>query len=463
MQAWFGVGLIWLTLFSALRPRRLACLALCVTSLLPVGTYMLRNYVALERGIVTASLGRNLVYRVVYQMPDLTDPDAAPGDELERARQIVWRERTRVWVGPWVALSEELGWSDARINQAVVGFYLEQVRRHPGPFIRVTLESFRELATNPENMSAAFAFHNDKLDHCLWESPPAMPGPEEITPTIAFLNRLQPSCNRWWLLLAALSPLLAWGAGRRASFLALGGSVYFCLLAALVEVPTPRYRLPGVPLIYLAGCLSLAGIARWTQLGIRRLQGKPEPAEPAEGLRPAVEEAVLEGVSPGDRGEASVVEAESSEVASSDSGPPSEAPAGPRAVSAGAESLRQGRLRWTAVALAVVPALVGAAIGETWLWSFLLVLAAQISLAVSVTLHRAGTKPRSSLLNTGAWFVALVGTTLVTLLSSPVPHWVGTPTPRRRIVLVLLGLCAGVAVLYFLRPSQRGPEPLEPA
>tara|TARA_R110002096_G_scaffold26657_2_gene82098 strand:- start:186 stop:527 length:342 start_codon:yes stop_codon:yes gene_type:complete len=113
--------------------------------------------------------------------------------------------------------------------------------------------------------------------------------------------------------------------------------------------------------------------------------------------------------------------------------------------------------------LAVVPALVGAAIGETWLWSFLLVLAAQISLAVSVTLHRAGTKPRSSLLNTGAWFVALVGTTLVTLLSSPVPHWVGTPTPRRRIVLVLLGLCAGVAVLYFLRPSQRGPEPLEPA
>lgn len=443
MQAWFGVALIWLTLFSALRPRRWACLVICLVSLAPVGLWMTRNYVALERGIVTASLGRNLMYRVVLEMPDLTDPDAPPGDEMERARRIIWEERDAVWAGPWKTLERELGWDDARINRAVVHLYVEQAKRYPGRFAGVTLDSIWKLATSRESIrGGAYPFHNQVLEHCPWKDPPIMPGPEEPSPALDFLERFQPSASVGWLVLAALSPLLAWGAARRASFLALGGFVYFCLLAALVEVPIARYRLPGVPLLYLAGCLSLAGIARLAGLALAKARGQERPEA---------------------GGEPAPVAWASGEVSSSDD---------PASVTKSPSTLvlaegERSRLQKTAIALAAAPALLEAAVGEVWFVSFVLVLAAQVALALVIARLRGGVRTRFTLLDTGAWLFLCVGSTVVTLLASPEPFWTATNSPGRRTLLAVLGLALAVAVaiLLFLptQPESAEESPQEPA
>jgi hypothetical protein len=427
MQAWFGVGLIWLTLFSALRPRRLACLVLFLASVLPVGTWMLRNYVALERGIVTASLGRNLLYRVVLEMPDLTDPDAPPGDEMEKAREIVWRERARVWVGPWNALRAELGWSDARINQVVVRFYTEQIKRHPGIFAEVTWRSFQDLATGREAFGGTvFPFHNRAIEESPWAGAPTMPVGGGVPPPLALLECFQLSASPFWLFLAFASPLLAWGAGRRASFLALGGFTYFCLLASLVEVPVVRYRLPGVPLLYLAGCLSLAGIARWIEIGGRKVLGQNEGSAKGE-----VEE-------PGEDGAPFLAQTRP------------EAAESRLSISAPLEAQQQRYLSGAAVALASLPGLLGAASGAARSATFLLALAAEVALAVIVVRLRAGVRTRLEPLDTAAWLGACLSTTLILLLSSPQPYWLGPSAPERRITLAILGLVAGLSVGVFL-------------
>lgn len=436
MQAWFGVGLIWLTLFSALRPKRLACFALCVASLLPVGGWMLRNYVILERPIVTASLGRNLLYRVVQDMPDLTDPEANPGDELERARRIVWREREHVWGGPWLALGDELGWSDAQINSAVVRFYFEQMRRHPGTFAFVTGRSFLQLAQCKEWItSMALPFHNRIATEGPWRLR-TLPSHDAAPASVSFLDKFQLSSSLWWLLLASGAPLVTWGAARRASFLVLGGACYFWLLAAMVEVVIPRYRLPAVPLVYLAGCLTLAGVAHRLQEFKRRFGpggAEEEARAPTEELPAAAEQDSSSPPAP-----------EETRGADSEG-----APGGPVQLSRA----------WSRFACGLVLAqglmVAGAGVSFPLV---LVALGAQAGVALLGVRLRGGLAPRFKRVDAQAWTSLTIGTTLVTLAAFPVPIWV-SEVPLRGPLLALLALLNTLgAAVFFARP---GEEPTE--
>ena len=339
----------------------------------------------------------------------------------------------------------------------MVGFYLEQVRRHPGAFSRVTLESLVGLMRAQESLRGqAFPAHSRLIAGSPWESPPRMPEPDEPAPVVDALDQVRLSSSLAWLLLAAASPLLAWGAARRASFLALGGFVYFCLLAALVEAPIARYRLPGVPLVYPAGCLALGGIARYAQLATQRRSGlRPgAPANPASegGAAPFGEAARELEAEPEPEPGAAASDADRTR-ASALGDPIGSARVALRKRAPGPESLRR-----LAIALAALPAWLGAAVGEAGRVGFLLVLAAQVALALIVAHLRAGVRPRYSLLDTGAWFAACCGAVAVTLLSSPAPAWVGAPTPGRRAALLLLGLGLALAVSVFLFAPRKSPE-----
>lgn len=272
MQAWFGVGLIWLVGFSALRPRRSTTATLALAALLPVSCMVFHNYVFSGKASLTGSLGRNLAYRALLDMPELTDPDAPPGDEWERARQLAWAKRKECWVGPYNALQIGMGWSHDQVDKAFVRFYFEQMRRHPGQFFRVTLSYFGRLLVARESLEEhAIPIHNFFLERVPW----GLPAQPPASGAIRFFDSFHLSRHPLWLILAALAPLLARGRARRASFLALGGFTYFLLLASLVEEPVLRYRLPGVPLLYLAGGLALHGAFE----RLARLRARPE-AEP---------------------------------------------------------------------------------------------------------------------------------------------------------------------------------------
>lgn len=260
-QAWSLVALAWLAAVSPLRPRTRASLAFISTALLlPLGL-VAHNYALQGRAVFTMASGRSLTSRLTTGMPSLTDPQAPPGDELERARQLIWRERDRPggWVTVYTPLRLELGWDDDRISAAVRRLYVEQATRHPLAFLRVTLEGGWGIVRGTDTFGEILAFHDQVLAQAPrgWEALPRVgTGPSWLV----VLDRLALT-HRWpVLLLVSLAPLVTRGHARRLAVLALASVGCLIAVPALVEFPLPRYRLPAVPFLALGAGLGLAAI-----------------------------------------------------------------------------------------------------------------------------------------------------------------------------------------------------------
>lgn len=262
VQLWFALGLFWLAALAAIRGRARACTTFAAAALLPVLAVVGHQYVFYGRASLTGASGRSLVARLTVGLPDLTDPQAGPDDELERARRIVWRERRpQGWHPIHQALRTELGWDDERIAATIRGFYLEQIRRHPLPFARQTLRSVWSILRGSERFVAdILGFHDQvraRAPLAPWAGlPPAGPAP----PAFLVLDWL--TLTQTWpvLLLGALSPWLAGGRARRLALLSVATAAYLVAIPALFEEGLPRYRMPAVPFLALAAGLGAAGI-----------------------------------------------------------------------------------------------------------------------------------------------------------------------------------------------------------
>jgi hypothetical protein len=269
-ELWLVVVVAWLVAANLIRPRRRAVLLFLVAAIVPVGAVVLHNHVFIGRAALTAETGRQLVYRLVDGMPDLTDPDAPPGDEHERARQLIWENRHDLWVGAYQAIERELDWSDAQVDVAVQRFFIEQVRRHPATYARVTASYAVDLLLTREDVASILSFHNlvrrqgPEAWHVVPEVPTAPPFLEQLMAT-------KPTSRVAVLALVALAPLLARGRSRWLALLALGSILYFVAVIALIACPAARFRLPFVPFIILGLASALAGVMdlprRWRRSG----------------------------------------------------------------------------------------------------------------------------------------------------------------------------------------------------
>lgn len=275
-QAWFLVGALWLLGVARLTPRAHACLTFAAPALLLPVALVVHNYVFQGQARFTVASGRSMTSRLTVGMPSLTDPLAGPDDELERARAVIWRERDRPggWVAVYEPLHRELGWDDERISSAVHRLYLEQARRHPLAFTRVTLQGFWGILRGSEPFSDLLSFHDRVLPGGLagWDALPRVgPGPRWLS----WLDALAVT-HRWpVLLLALLAPVLCRGPARRLAVLALATAGYLIAIPALVEFPLPRYRVPAIPFLALAAGLGLVGC--WE----RAPRGEGATGEPA--------------------------------------------------------------------------------------------------------------------------------------------------------------------------------------
>jgi len=259
MQGWFVAGAV-ATLLLPFRDRKRAVALYLAGALLPIAGMVLHNGVFHDRYSLTAGLGRTLHYRVALGLPDLTDPDAEPGDPYERARELTWEHREAGWIDSYGAIRDELGWSDKQIEAAMQRFYLEQIKRHPGAFTRVTLGYCGSLVRAHEPGAGVLGFHNQVLPNLpIWQNlPRANPGGWAGR----WLHEFQPTSTWPALLLALLSPILCRG---RARILALTGFLsvaYYVVITSLVELPLPRYRLPAVPFLAIGCGLSVGALAR---------------------------------------------------------------------------------------------------------------------------------------------------------------------------------------------------------
>jgi len=259
MQGWFVVGALAVALLGW-RHRKRAVVLYLAAALLPLAALVVHNGVFRARFSLTAGLGRNLHYRIAKGLPDLTDPDAEPGDPYERARELIWEHREAGWIQSYSAIQTELGWSDPQIERAMQRFYVEQVLRHPVPFTRLTLGYCWTLLDASESGDEAIRFHNRVLDDLtIWRG---LPRGHPETWVGGGLHAFQPTS--WWpvLLLAACAPLLARGRGRVLALLAVGSVAYFVVVTSLVELPVPRYRLPTIPFLAIACALGLGALLR---------------------------------------------------------------------------------------------------------------------------------------------------------------------------------------------------------
>lgn len=256
-QAWFVLACLWLVL-GRVRPRRGAVLVFAIAAVAPVAFFVLHNLFFQGRASLTSS-GRVLSYRTVQEMPELTDPSAPPGDELERARAIVWRERENCWMGPYQALRNELAWSDERIDGTIPRFYVEQALRHPWHFTRVTVRYFADLLRGSEPFEGLLAFHDACLDNPttapVWHALPRTTASPALSTVLAATST---SASAPVLLLAALAPLLARGRARWLALFAVASAAYFLLVAALFQPPLARFRIPASPFVILAAAVSIA-------------------------------------------------------------------------------------------------------------------------------------------------------------------------------------------------------------
>ncbi|MEZ6188478.1 MAG: hypothetical protein R3F62_26190 [Planctomycetota bacterium] len=270
MQGWFVAGVIALLCLRFVRWRRALALFL-LGALGPVFAMVLHNAVFHGRPSLTAAVGRNLFYRLGPGMPDLTDPDAAPDDPYERARQVIWEHRHHGgYARAYAEIERELGWSDPQIEAAMKRFYLEQIQRHPREFAQVTWQFFTTLLMGHESAELSVGMHDEDLPHApeVWRGlPRAGPWPPWVVRALAF----QPTSLWPTLLLALLSPLLARGPGRALALAACASAAYFLVIPALIEVPLPRYRLPAIP-FFAMGCGASvsfldARLGRWLRRG----------------------------------------------------------------------------------------------------------------------------------------------------------------------------------------------------
>ncbi|MCA8924832.1 MAG: hypothetical protein KDD82_23675, partial [Planctomycetes bacterium] len=267
MQGWFVVGLLAVLCLRFGRWQRAVALFL-LGAAAPVLAMVAHNAVFHGRASLTAAVGRNLYYRLTPGMPDLTDPDAAPGDPYERARALIWerREGTKGYSEAYAAIQGELGWTDAQTEAAMKRFYLEQALRHPRAFAGVTLGFAWELIRAQENPYSVLQHHNQVLPRVpeVWAD---LPQAELRTPLAARGFAFQPTSLWPCLLLAAVAPLLVGGRARVLALAALASAAYFVTITALVELPLPRYRLPGIPFLAIACGLSVSGVCerarRW--------------------------------------------------------------------------------------------------------------------------------------------------------------------------------------------------------
>lgn len=115
-----------------------------------------------------------------------------------------------------------------------------------------------------------------------------------------------------------------------------------------------------------------------------------------------------------------------------------------------------------AALLALAPGLAGLAFSTEGGVALLAALAADVALAIVVTralppAPASSSRPREAA-DLAAWVVGTVALAGVTLLASPFPYGLGTPTPGRRAVLVLGALAAAVCVAVVLAPSREDPR-----
>lgn len=264
-QLWFVIGIAWLVILAVLRGRRRASMLLGLAACGPVLALMTHQYVFSGRFSLTAASGRSLVQRIAVGLPDLTDPHAPPGDQMERARRIVWRELgPDGWAPVHRSLREELGWDDDQITAAIRTFYLEQVRRHPLAFaVQTSRGAWRILRGSERFLSDIFAFH----DRVRGQSPPPwseLPAAGSPPRALLVFDHLTPTQWSPVLALAALSPLLASGRPRRLAILCLATAAYLIAIPALFEEGLPRYRMPAVPFLAMAAGLAVGG--SWSRL-----------------------------------------------------------------------------------------------------------------------------------------------------------------------------------------------------
>ncbi|MEZ6186588.1 MAG: hypothetical protein R3F62_16455 [Planctomycetota bacterium] len=270
MQGWFVAGAIAVVLLRL--PHRWRALGVYLAAaLLPLAGMVLHNGVFLGRFSLTAGLGRTLHYRVGKGLPDLTDPDAPPGDPYERARELIWKHRTDGWLDSYSAINRELGWDDAQVEAAMKRFYVEQIVRHPVPFTRITLDYCWTLIWAKEDVQAAFNFHDQTIaSYDAWGPlPHAEPGR-----LARWVYAFQPTSTWPVLLLGLLSPLLAYGRGRVLALTCLASIAYFVVITSLIEWPVPRYRIPAIPFFAAACALSVGGLVRRST----RLLGRAQPS-----------------------------------------------------------------------------------------------------------------------------------------------------------------------------------------
>ena len=259
MQAWFVAGVIALLLLGFARWRR-ALLLFLVGALVPIAAMVAHNAVFHGRASLTAGMGRTVVYRLTPGMPDLTDPDAPPGDPHERAREIVWELRGGGYAEVYEAVGAELGWSDKQIEQAMQRFYVEQILRHPGPFAKVTLGFCLDLLRGHEPPSGVVEWHNyvQRDAPAEWDGLPAA----ALSPSAVRVTGVQPTSSWAVLVLATLGGLLQLlrRVPRALAVACLASAAYFVGVAAMLELPLPRYRLPGIPFLAMACGLGVAGL-----------------------------------------------------------------------------------------------------------------------------------------------------------------------------------------------------------
>lgn len=122
-----------------------------------------------------------------------------------------------------------------------------------------------------------------------------------------------------------------------------------------------------------------------------------------------------------------------------------------------------------ALALALGPGLLGAAAGGAAYPILVIVLICQVVLALLLAELRGGVWPKRPIPDALAWTAAWGSMICVTFLSSPQPHWLGSPTPGRRTVLAILAVVGTAALAYVLsstaaaEPPEPDPEPAPPS
>lgn len=273
LQLWFLVPVALVLVWGAWRPRRRAAAWLLAGAIGPVVAVMSHHYAFRGHFGVTGSAGRNLLYRVIYDMPPLEPTGAAQDDPVERARGLVWAKRETAWLGPYNAIRDELGWSDPEVDRFVVSLYVERLRRHPLRFARVSVECAWGTLVNvhpPWNLLDfhRFVLFDNEFTPAAWR---ALPLGERDVPWLEAWSALCAAAAPVVLVLALACPFVVEARSRPLATLCAGSALYVALITALAAVPLGRYRLPATPFLLCAAALTLdAGV-----VAARRRLGSP--------------------------------------------------------------------------------------------------------------------------------------------------------------------------------------------